>query len=463
MSQAIVKFVPGTVATVGQGAASLGIKLTKNQAISRVVDFAIRKVVPNLDPKLHQHAKTFLTTAVNDLLRAGQNVTTKVLVSHAKRALPGYLKTITSVPNIMTRFGGRATSMTANSSQQLGGGVALGGNTTYAPVSISKNVRKRSKAKMSMRGDAVVISHSEMLGAVLSGTPTSNVTAYRATGLRANPGISTIFPWLSSMAVNYEKYRFRRLTLNVIPLVSTAFNGRIGVGFDFDSSDAVPGNRQEFYALSTHAESAPWQPSSVSVQCDGIYRFTGTHVAADNKLIDLGQVIVMSDSVSNGGTIAAAIPLYDLIVDYEVELIEPQQALFATQSYSNNSVLVAGVPLGTGVDSTLVVGPSVVSSTTVTATVVTVVLPAGTYAFCTRKNWTAGTPTYTVATPTTGAVLKVDTFAGGSFAASIGTISCTSDVTLTFTITAITYTANMNAFNLLFNRVASGVATNYLS
>jgi len=174
---------------------------------------------------------------------------------------------------------------------------------------------------MRASGDAFVIAHSEMLGSILTGSPTSNVTAYRCVGFRANPGMSTVLPWLSTMAVNFEKYRFKRLRFTLVPLVSTAFNGRIGVGFDFDSSDTTPGNRQEFYSLTTHCENMPWQACGVDVKCDGTYRFTCTHVAADNKLIDLGQVVVMSDSISNGATISAAFPIYDLIVDYEVELI----------------------------------------------------------------------------------------------------------------------------------------------
>jgi len=454
----VASYVPGKIARVGQGAASLGIKLpSKDQALAQIVDFVIRKAVPNLHPELKVHVQKYLTQAANHLLKAGQSVNTKVLLSHAKRGLPSFLE------NLKMTVGRRInTGENQGSTIQLGGGAILGGSTTSAPVAISHNISRRSKPRMSVKGDSYVVRHSEMLGAILSGAPTSNITAYRSVGFRANPGISTIFPWLSSMAVNYEKYRFRRLTFSIVPLVSTAFSGRIGVGFDYDSSDVAPGNRQEFYALTTHAESMPWQACSINVKVDNIFRFTGTHVAADNKLIDLGQVVIMSDSISNG-TISSAIPLYDLIVDYEVELIEPQQALFSTQAFSNVSTLVSGVPLGTGVDTTSIVGPSIVTSTAVSSTVITVELPAGTYTFATRHNWSAGVATYSVASPTSTATLKVNTFAGGSFAACVGTIAGISDMKITFTVGTVTYTTNMNACNLLFTRVSSGVAANYLA
>jgi hypothetical protein len=339
----------------------------------------------------------------------------------------------------------------------------VGMGRTTAPVAVSRPIRKNSKPKMSLSGDAMIIRHSEMIGSILSGAPTSNVTAFRATSFRANPGISTVFPWLSSVAVNYEKYRFRYLRFMIVPLVATTYSGRIGVGFDYDSTDAVCGNRQEFYALTTHAENMPWEASVIEVKCDKAFKFTGTHTAADNKLIDQGQVIVMSDTISNGGTISAAIALYDLIVDYEVELIEPQQALFATQSFANTVSLVVANHLGTGTDTTLISGPSVVEDTIITsATVLTVSLPAGTYTFLTSANWTAGNASLTITTPVAGSVSKTQSSVGTSFVVGIGVLSSQTDFTLVFTLGGVAWNANLIKFNLLITRTTSAVYTNYI-
>lgn len=339
---------------------------------------------------------------------------------------------------------------------------ALSGPVTNAPVSVAHNITRTNKPRMSMRADGVCIAHSEMLGSILSGNPTAGVTAYRSVGFRANPGISTVFPWLSSVAVNYEKYRFRRLTFSLVPLVSTQFSGRIGVGFDYDSTDNPPGNRQEFYSLSIHSETMPWQATSVAVKCDNAFRFTGTHVAADNKLIDQGQVIIMSDSVSNGASITTAIPLYDLIVDYDVELIEPQQALFSTQSFTANKNLTAGVPLGTGTDTTAITGPNVVTGTTVAANTVGFSMPAGTYAVSSLCVWTAGAPSITITTPTSGVGLKiVEGHAGGTSIVS-GTFTCNTDMVLNFTVAGTNFLANVDKLNFLFSRVSSATFTQYL-
>jgi hypothetical protein len=339
----------------------------------------------------------------------------------------------------------------------------VGMGRTTAPVAVSRPIRKNSKPKMSLSGDAMVIRHSEMIGSILSGAPTSNVTAFRAISFRANPGISTVFPWLSSVAVNYEKYRFKYLRFVIVPLVATTYSGRIGVGFDYDSTDTVCGNRQEFYALTTHAENMPWEASMIEVKCDKAYKFTGTHTAADNKLIDQGQVIVMSDTISNGGTISAAIALYDLIVDYEVELIEPQQALFATQSFSGTGSFVVANHLGVGTDTTLISGPSVVEDISVTsATVLTVLLPAGTYAFSLLANWSAGAASIAITTPVAGSANKLTSIGGSSYTLASGVFTCQTEFTLVLTVGTVAWNANLNKFNLLVSRTTSAVYTNYV-
>lgn len=346
--------------------------------------------------------------------------------------------------------------------QKIGQPFALSGPVTSAPVAISHQIKRTNKPRMSVRGDGVCIAHSEMLGSIMSGNVSSNVTLFRAIGMRANPGISSVFPWLSSVAVNYEKYRFKRLTFSIVPLVSTQFSGRIGVGFDYDSSDLPPGNRQEFYSLSTHSETMPWQATSVSVKCDPNFKFTGTHVAADNKLIDQGQVILMSDSVSNGTSIVAAIPLYDLIVDYEVELIEPQQALFATQAFVTTSNLTPGVGLATGTDPTIASGPNIITGTLVTGTKLSFLLPAGSYSLASEIVFTAGGPSIVVNTASAGVTIKtVESHAGGT-SVSLTVVTSSTDMQIDFNLSGTNFTANVGKLDFLISRVASPVVINYV-
>ncbi|CAA58798.1 coat protein (p48) [Oat chlorotic stunt virus] len=424
-------------------------------ALTNLVHAAVDHVVPGLG-KAEKAAAVY---NIKQVVKKLGTYTEQGVKKIAKKTLGelGYLN-YTPSSHLGMAITGRGTKQINMSRSTNAGGFALGG-TTAAPVSISRNINRRSKPSIKMMGDAVVISHSEMLGAINSGTPSSNVTAFRCTGYRANPGMSTIFPWLSATAVNYEKYKFRRLSFTLVPLVSTNYSGRIGVGFDYDSSDLVPGNRQEFYALSNHCENMPWQESTVEIKCDNAYRFTGTHVAADNKLIDLGQVVVMSDSVSNGGTISAALPLFDLIVNYTVELIEPQQALFSSQLYSGSTTFTSGIPLGTGADTTTVVGPTVVNSTTVTNCVVTFKLPAGVFEVSYFIAWSTGTAAVVPTVPTTGAGSKLSNTSTGSNSYGVCFINSPVECDLLLTATVLLIIPTLPSSTCVFHAPARRCTT----
>jgi len=407
---------------------------------------AVCSAVSQLSPVAPSIVRSVCELAARALIEEGKKVNIPNLMAKVKKQLTKSKK---------AKKHGNATQQ----GQSKGVPPSVAGlGYTNAPVAVSRQVKRTSKPRMKLRGDTMCISHSEMIGSIMSGTPTSNVTGYKCIGFRANPGISSVFPWLSSVAVNYEKYRFRKLSFTIVPLVATNFSGRIGVGFDYDSTDVAPGNRQEFYALTTHVENMPWEAATLNVKVDPIYKFTGTHTASDNKLIDLGQVLVMSDAISNGGTISSAIALYDLLVDYEVELIEPQQALFASQSFNTSSPLIAGVPLGTGTDTTGITGPSVIEATTVTAGTVQFTIPAGTYLVSSFCAWSTGAAGFSLTSPTAGVVLKSTSAAGTSFGYSIGTVSSTVEFLLNLNATTVTFTANLNRFNVIITRVASTVA-----
>lgn len=454
MSRALQTVLHGTVHAADAVAA--------NPVLKSVCYSFIDHYLPGLGKKQKAEAVHRCSKIVDKLIQTGKKVTFKSIKKEADSSM---LDLFGSWDNDVTsKMAWMNTPSKKGSSKSgvIGGGPKTLGGISYAPVSVSHNIKKVSKPKMSYRGDAIVVSHSEMLGSIMSGTPSSNVTSYRSIGMRANPGMSSVFPWLSTMAVNYEKYRFKSLRFTIVPLVSTNFSGRIGVGFDYDSSDISPGNRQEFYALTNHAESMPWEAASISVKCDSTFRFTGTHAAADNKLIDQGQVILMSDSVSNGGTIASAIALYDLIVDYTVELIEPQQSLFATQIYQATT-LTNGAILGVGFDATNVVGPTIVTAVSVTSnTVLTISLPAGSYAFSLMALWSTGQATAAIATTTAGTVLRSNISSGTSFLVCTGTLTSSSDAIITVTTTGVGWASSLTRFNLMISRVSAPVYLAFL-
>jgi hypothetical protein len=234
---------------------------------------------------------------------------------------------------------------------------------SFAPVSRSVRVGA-AKAKATVRNlqdGAISVAHTEMVGTLVS---SGTVSTYSVSSFVANPGKPSIFPWLSTLATNYDMYRFKKLRVCLVSSQPTSVGGRIGIGFDYDSTDPTPRNRVEFFALSAHIESSPWESLELNIPCEGGKRFTNTHTTSDSKLIDLGQILLMSDQIITANSVLA-----DIIVSYEVELFHPQQAIFNTQGFT--SLVDSG---------TSATGPSFVTiSAPVTTNSVTITFPQGTW------------------------------------------------------------------------------------
>lgn len=188
-----------------------------------------------------------------------------------------------------------------------------------APVAKSTTIKRFNKPRMGVNNGNVMITHSEMFGHV-----TSLVNTYDCNHFVCNPGHVDLFPWLSGIANNFEKYKFHKLSVAFVSSVPTSIGGKVGLGIDYDSKDEKPHNRVDFFTLTHHTESAPWDNLYLDIPVKGGLKFIASDDSDESRLINMGQILVMSDLVS------AAQNLGDLIVSYTVELAEPQPASFGS-------------------------------------------------------------------------------------------------------------------------------------
>jgi len=194
--------------------------------------------------------------------------------------------------------------------------------TIAAPAAKSKRLASRPP-RILKKGKGLTIAHSEMIGSIVSHGTT---LTYKCDGYVNNPGRFGTYPWLSSIAGNFDRYILRKCVINFISNQPTNIAGRVGIGMDFDSTDPVPADRNEFFSLTHHAQGAPWDSLSLVVPCDQKPKFINSHTLSDSKLIDSGSFLFMSDQI-----VALNSNLGDITVDYVVELLEPQQAIYTTQ------------------------------------------------------------------------------------------------------------------------------------
>lgn len=180
------------------------------------------------------------------------------------------------------------------------------------------NVTKAKPARQTMgpRG-SYCVKHSELIGTLI-GSEDFTTTSYPI-----NPGLSALFPWLSSIATNYESYRFKHLSLRYAAATGSQQAGTVYLGCEFDSHDAPPTDEGQLASYQDTVTTIPWR--NVSYRCDAqnlnkrkTYLVRNGIPAGDIDLYDTGFFIV-------GTTDNTATPkLGKLWVDYEVELMTPQ-------------------------------------------------------------------------------------------------------------------------------------------
>jgi hypothetical protein len=160
------------------------------------------------------------------------------------------------------------------------------------------------------------------------------------------------------------------VTLNTMQPTSVA--GKIGICYDPDSTDDMPADRTEFFATYKNIEGPVWQSISLVLPVSGKEYFTNSHTTTDSKLIDDGQFILMSDLLSS-----SSVSLADIVVTYEVELMDPQQALYSTQDlfFSNYTFTTAKYIT----DSAVAHGPHIAEVYSGTLTAMYLYAPPGVY------------------------------------------------------------------------------------
>jgi len=166
-----------------------------------------------------------------------------------------------------------------------------------------------------------IVAHRELLASV---TGSTNFTINQQIAIQ--PGLSASFPWLSTQAIGYEQYRFRKLRFCYYTRTGSNVPGSCMLIVDYDAADAAPANEQVASAYRDSEEVAPWVPEFCldadikALHPDGNRKFirTGTLAAnLDVKTYDCGNFYVATVD----GT---AVNWGKLWVEYEIEFFVPQ-------------------------------------------------------------------------------------------------------------------------------------------
>ncbi len=168
--------------------------------------------------------------------------------------------------------------------------------------------------------------------------------ALRVLEINAQPGIKTMFPWLSAIASTHQKYRFRKLQFNYVPVASASTNGRVTMAFAVDPLDPPVTSKQQLFQYHNSIEGSVWSPMTLTLgkELNGqLFTRIGAVDNTDLKTYDLGRLIVATSNGSNNNVIG------ELFVDYEVELSIPQPASCPSTRYlltsTTNSIQISNL------------------------------------------------------------------------------------------------------------------------
>lgn len=199
-----------------------------------------------------------------------------------------------------------------------------------APVAYSRRVVTSPSGPSITRSSAGCrIKHREYVAPIVAKTVSVApfTDGFEVASWPVNPGLASLFPWLSPVANQYELYRFHALKFHYVGRVGSTTGGVLRMAFDHDAMDDDPSTRDVMMSYAGASSDVLWKEQTLQIPAsrldlgmpNGRYTRMGVHAISDLKTYDCGKLLIAVT-----GT-AVAQELGELYVEYDVELMVPQR------------------------------------------------------------------------------------------------------------------------------------------
>jgi len=194
--------------------------------------------------------------------------------------------------------------------------------------------------------DATIIRHREYLGDLRSGEfPAGGaVTDFVIGQWTIQPGNPALFPWLSTIADNYQEYEMRGMIIELKTLTSDFSDksvlGSYFVGTQYNVLEPKPTSKRQLENLQYSTSSKPSESMIHAIECaPNLNAQTHLYVAqdgvvktGDSRLYDLGNIFIGSQGIPVENA-----PIAEIWCSYEVALFKPQLGvpLLASWTFRN--------------------------------------------------------------------------------------------------------------------------------
>lgn len=210
------------------------------------------------------------------------------------------------------------------------------------------------------KGEATIINHREYLGDLLSGT--GEPTAFKLQTWTLNPGNSSLFPFLGTIAQKFQEYELRGCLFELKTL-SSDYAAALSLGSMFMAADynvlgPAPISKQQLENMEYASSSKPSCSMIMPIECDPrndvathLYVASdGDYQGGDKRLFDLCNVYIGTQGIPSEET-----PVAEIWVTYEVALFKP---IIQQQEMPENQLLSAHL-IGSGCDTATPFGTTV--------------------------------------------------------------------------------------------------------
>jgi hypothetical protein len=226
--------------------------------------------------------------------------------------------------------------------------------TTFVAAAYSTGSRTGKPIIIRNSDDSVTIKHRELVAKV------SGTANYTSSTISINPGLSSVFPWLSSQTTGWEKYRFNSLRASFVTRTGSATVGTMMMVPDYDAADLPPPNDIAASTYHGASDDAPWKDQEVNFDMkrskELFIRYGPLVANLDVKTYDFANLFLIT-------TDGAAVTWGRVYLEYSVTLYNSQfiQATGTGAAAQGTVGTTPALPFGTAPN---VSGGSYVSSIT---------------------------------------------------------------------------------------------------
>lgn len=155
-----------------------------------------------------------------------------------------------------------------------------------------------------------------------------SASSFTVNTIECNPGLEGMFPWLSQIAMSFEKYEFHEIRFYFETSQSTFVPGTISFAPEFNVADEPPVSKSELFEYAFVKRSPVWKNFSQNYPKKAVMNFKEYYTRnseptgnSDKKLYDPFYLIIAVDGVPD----TAGSFIGELWVEYDVSLTLPQK------------------------------------------------------------------------------------------------------------------------------------------